>query len=136
MWTEYADKGKGFIIGFATDHTGFNLLKLPGRLGKVSYSDEPVGSALGTILGSEDAGVKGAGGLYRKRMKYAFEREWRVIRMLHRLERHSNGVFLSAFDPERMRDSLSTGLRRRNRATPSRLERCALQARSDQDWRT
>jgi hypothetical protein len=37
-------------------------------------------------------------------MKYAFEREWRSIRMLHRLERCAGGVFLSAFDPASVRE--------------------------------
>jgi hypothetical protein len=32
-------------------------------------------------------------------MKYAFEREWRSIRMLHRMERVAGDVFLSTFDP-------------------------------------
>ena len=94
MWTEYADKGRGFIIGFDTAHPGFEQLKGRGHLGKVSYSDEPIGSALGSLW-NDDA----VGALFRKRMKYAFEREWRSIRMLKRLEHSGGGVFLSAFDP-------------------------------------
>jgi hypothetical protein len=42
MWTEYTDRGKGFVIGFDTEHVGFERLKTPGRLGKVSYSDGPI----------------------------------------------------------------------------------------------
>jgi Protein of unknown function (DUF2971) len=94
MWTEYADKGRGLIIGFDTGHIGFDQLKGRGHLGKVSYSDEPIGSALGSLW-NDDA----VGALFRKRMKYAFEREWRSVRMLHRLERRAGDVFLSAFDP-------------------------------------
>ncbi len=94
MWTEYADKGRGFIIGFDTGHIGFDQLKGRGHLGKVSYSDEPIGSALGSLW-NDDA----VGALFRKRMKYAFEREWRSVRMLHRLQRRAGDVFLSDFDP-------------------------------------
>jgi hypothetical protein len=94
MWTEYAGNGSGFGIGFDTGHTGFEQLKGRGHLGKVYYSDEPIGSALGSLW-NDDA----VGALFRKRMKYAFEREWRAIRMLHRLETHPRGVFLSSFDP-------------------------------------
>ena len=50
--------------------------------------------ALGSLW-NDDA----VGALFRKRMKYAFEREWRSIRMLHRLERVADSVFLSSFDP-------------------------------------
>src|SRR5580704_13958250 len=46
MWTEYAGSGTGFVVGFDTAHAGFERLTTPGRLGKVSYSDEPFGSAL------------------------------------------------------------------------------------------
>jgi Protein of unknown function (DUF2971) len=99
MWTEYADKGRGFIIGFDTGHSGFEQLKGRGHLGKVSYSDEPIGSALGSLW-NDDA----VGALFRKRMKYAFEREWRSIRMLHRLERCPGDVFLSTFDPASVRE--------------------------------
>lgn len=93
MWTEYAGNGRGFGIGFDTAHTGFEQLKGRGHLGKVYYSDEPIGSALGSLW-NDDA----VGALFRKRMKYAFEREWRAIRMLHRLEHRPGGVFLSSFD--------------------------------------
>jgi len=99
MWTEYADKSRGFIIGFDTAHPGFHQLKGRGQIGKVSYSDEPIGSALGSLW-NDDA----VGALFRKRMKYAFEREWRSVRMLHRLERRPGDVFLSAFDPASVRE--------------------------------
>jgi hypothetical protein len=93
MWAEYADTGKGFVVGFSTAHAGFGQLSSPGRIGKVSYSDEPFGSYLG-ILENE-----GVAPLFRKRMKYAFELEWRSIRMLKRLEHNGDNVFLSAFNP-------------------------------------
>lgn len=99
MWAEYANNGKGFVIGFATAHPGFDQLKTPGRLGKVSYSDEPVGSALATFLENESAGL-----MFRKRMRYAFEKEWRTVRMLHRLEHRAGGVFLSAFESASVRE--------------------------------
>jgi hypothetical protein len=95
MWMEYAKNSTGFVLAFDTNHRGFStLLKGQGHVGKMSYSDEPFGSALGTILGDEGAGV-----LFRKRTKYSFEREWRIIRMLKRLERLPGGLFLSEFDP-------------------------------------
>ncbi len=99
MWTEYADQGRGFIIGFGTLHSGIDQLKGRGHLGKVTYSDEPIGSALGSLW-NDDA----VGALFRKRMKYAFEREWRRVRMLKRLERCAGDVFLSPFDPASVRE--------------------------------
>jgi len=99
MWTEYAGNGTGFVVGFDTAHAGFERLKTPGRLGKVSYSDEPFGSALGSLF-NDDA----IGSFFRKRMKYTFELEWRSIRFLHRLERCAGGVFLSSFDPASVRE--------------------------------
>jgi hypothetical protein len=48
MWKEYADNSKGFVLGFDTSHSGLVQQLMPrGRLGKISYSDEPFGSALG-----------------------------------------------------------------------------------------
>ena len=93
MWTEYAGAGKGFVMGFSSAHVGFGLLSSPGKLGKVSYSDEPFGTYLG-ILENE-----GVAPLFRKRMKCALELEWRSIRMLHRLEANGGNIFLSPFDP-------------------------------------
>jgi hypothetical protein len=99
MWTEYGGNAAGFVVGFDTAHAGFERLKTPGRLGRVSYSDEPIGSALGSIF-NDDA----IGSFFRKRMEYAFEREWRSIRFLHRLERCAGAVFLSGFDPASVRE--------------------------------
>jgi len=55
---------------------GFEQLKEPGRIGKVSYSDVPFGTYLGAME------QEGAGIFCRKRTKYAFEGEWRCIRAL------------------------------------------------------
>jgi hypothetical protein len=93
MWQEYADNGRGFVIAFNSVHPGFEMLKQPGRIGKVSYGDEPFGTFLGAMESD------GAGILFRKRTKYAFEREWRSIRFLHRLESRPGDIFVSAFDP-------------------------------------
>jgi hypothetical protein len=93
MWAEYAGAGRGFVVGFHTAHAGFGQLSSPGKLGKVSYSDEPFGTYLG-ILETE-----GVAPLFRKRMKYAFELEWRSIRTLQRLEARGGNIFLSPFDP-------------------------------------
>ena len=94
MWNEYAENGAGFVIGIDPGHISLEQLKGLGRFGKVSYSDEPIGSALGSLY-NED----GVGALFRKRMKYAFEREWRIIRLLTRLESIPGDIFLSAFNP-------------------------------------
>ena len=94
MWREYADNGRGCVIGFETAHPGFSLLTSPGHLGRVDYSDKPFGTFLGTFF-SEGAGV-----FFRKRMKYSFEQEWRSIRGLRRLEHCAGDVYLSRFDPQ------------------------------------
>ncbi|GEM_PF-5690372 len=93
MWREYADNRRGFVIAFSTTDAGFEQLKTPGLIGKVSYSDERYGTFLGTME------AEGAAIFFRKQMKYAFEREWRSIRALQRLEPHPDGIFLSSFDP-------------------------------------
>jgi hypothetical protein len=93
MWKEYANDGRGFALTFNTAHRGFQKLTTPGVFRQVEYSDDPYGTFLGAFF---DHGV---GPLYRKRMKYAFEREWRSIRMLHRLEPHPRDMFFSEFDP-------------------------------------
>jgi hypothetical protein len=93
MWQEYADNERGFVIGFDTAHPGFSLLTSPGRLGKVDYSDKRFGAFLDTYFSH------GAGVFYRKRMRYAFEWEWRSIRALDRLEHCPGDIYLSRFDP-------------------------------------
>ncbi|HXN63864.1 MAG TPA: DUF2971 domain-containing protein [Candidatus Acidoferrales bacterium] len=94
MWSEYAANDTGFAIGFDTNHAEFKRLSTPGKFGKVFYSDEPVGSALASLLTNE-----AAGDMFRKRMKYAFEREWRIVRLLRRLELHGAAIFMSPFNP-------------------------------------
>ncbi len=93
MWSDYAAR-TGFVVAFDTTHNAFETLRSPGILGKVTYSDEP----LGTFLGSH-----GPDAFFRKRAKYAFECEWRSIRALHRLypngEHDGHPVFVSGFDP-------------------------------------
>jgi hypothetical protein len=75
MWREYADHGRGFVVAFDSTHPAFELLRSPGRLGKVEYSDEPISSFLSTY---------GVNTFFRKRTRYAFEQEWRSIRRLVR----------------------------------------------------
>jgi hypothetical protein len=93
MWQSYAATA-GFVIAFDTTHATFDSLKNPGKLGRITYSDEP----LGTFLGSY-----GPEAFFRKRNSYAFEREWRILRAIHRLERRGEHdglpVFVSQFDP-------------------------------------
>ena len=96
MCGEYADNGRGFVLGFDTAHRGFKELRTPGRIGRVHYSDEPFGSFLATF---NDI----AATFFRKRMEYQFEREWRSIRALRHLEQISATVFLSRFDPASVR---------------------------------
>jgi Protein of unknown function (DUF2971) len=97
MWAEYADNGTGFVIAFDTTHPSFSRLKTPGRLGKVKYSDEPLGTFLGMMA------QHGAGFFFRKRMRYALEAEWRSIRALHRLEGQPGEIFLAPFQPSCVR---------------------------------
>jgi hypothetical protein len=93
MWSDYAQR-TGFVVAFDATHGAFDTLRTPGTLGKVTYSDEP----LGTFLGSH-----GPDAFFRKRAKYEFECEWRSIRALHRLdgngEHDGHPVFVSRFDP-------------------------------------
>lgn len=95
MWESYAAHSQGFAVQFDTQHPGFHLLAQPGRLGRVTYADEP----LGTFLGEYDPGA-----FFRKRTKYAFESEWRSIRPISSFTNVIAGdgeepVYLSAFDP-------------------------------------
>jgi hypothetical protein len=97
MWNEYAGEG-GFVIGFDTTHESFNALRLPGLFGRVSYSD----AAFETFLGMME--TEPLAPLFRKRMKYSFEREWRSIRQFKELERHPDVICLSPFDPACVRE--------------------------------
>jgi hypothetical protein len=104
MWEEYADHGRGFVVAFDTTHRGFNMLRQPGRLGKVEYSDEPFPSFLSTY---------GADTFFRKRTRYQFEAEWRSIRAIKRLSevrKTQKGlpIYLSPFDPACIREILIT----------------------------
>lgn len=93
MWDVYAGT-TGFVIAFDTTHPAFEALRNPGKLGRITYSDAP----LGTFLGSY-----GPEAFFRKRLKYAFEREWRVLRAIYHLkergEHDGHHVFVSQFDP-------------------------------------
>jgi hypothetical protein len=100
MWTEYAAIDTGFAICFDTGSAAFVSLKEPGKLGKVEYSDDPLGTFLGLIE------EEGAGIFFRKRMQYAFEQEWRTVRRLIRLDEQEQGVFLSEFNPLCIRELL------------------------------
>jgi hypothetical protein len=93
MRNKYADNSRGYVLSFDTTHPEFERLRVPGRLGKVSYSDKPLGTFLGAMEG------EGAGIFCRKRMKYSFEREWRSIRALELLEYHPLELFFSEFSP-------------------------------------
>ncbi len=102
MWNEYAVKGTGFVIAFQTGNPGFERLRTPGKLGRVDYSDEPFGSYLGAAF------EHGARTFYRKRMKYAFEQEWRCIRMLKHLERNPGEIYVGRFDPAAISEIIIT----------------------------
>jgi hypothetical protein len=98
MWAEYADNSRGFVLAFDTTHPSFAQLRTPGTFGKVEYNDEPFGTVLGALE------REGASGLFRKRIKYAFEAEWRSIRLLKALEKFAGDVYLSSFDPACLRE--------------------------------
>jgi hypothetical protein len=104
MWKEYADHGRGFVVALDTTHKGFTMLRKPGQLGKVEYSDEPFPSFLSTY---------GAETFFRKRTRYQFEAEWRSIRAIKRfsqVRKPKDGppIYLSRFDPECIREILIT----------------------------
>ena len=42
-------------------------------------------------------------------MKYAFEQEWRCIRMLKRLERSAGEIYVGQFDPAAISQVIITG---------------------------
>jgi hypothetical protein len=93
MWQAYAANA-GFVVAFDTRHPAFKSLRNPGKLGKVTYSDRPLGTFIGCY---------GPDAFFAKRAKYAFECEWRSIRALCRLQRigeeKSHPVFVAPFDP-------------------------------------
>jgi hypothetical protein len=93
MWSQYADHDKGFVIGFDTTHAGFRQLTAPMGVSKVSYSSDGFPTFLGMM--GKDAFEP----LYRKRMEYSFEQEWRSIRLLKNLQLHSGETYVSEFDP-------------------------------------
>jgi hypothetical protein len=95
MWGQYASNGKGFVVAFDTRHPTFAFLKSPGLIGEVEYSDTPISSFLGKY---------GASAFFRKRMRYAFEAEWRSVRALSRFEDTVNPgsgptIYLARFSP-------------------------------------
>lgn len=99
MWEDYADRSRGFVLEFDTEHPGFRLLANPGRIGKVSYADEPLHTFLGQY---------GPNAFFRKRTRYAFEREWRSIRATSKFSdvlrvEGRDPIYLSPFDPNSVR---------------------------------
>ena len=95
MWIEYAANRSGFVVAFDTTHPKFSLLRRPGLLGKVEYTDDPISSFLSTY---------GTDTFFRKRTKYSFELEWRSLRSKKRFDHiiaHESGldIYLAPFDP-------------------------------------
>lgn len=95
MWTEYAANRTGFVIAFDTTHPRFSLLRRPGLLGKVEYTDDPIPSFLSAY---------GTDTFFRKRTKYSFEAEWRSLRSKKRFDHviaHDGrlDIYLAPFDP-------------------------------------
>jgi hypothetical protein len=102
MWVEYASGGRGFVVAFDTRHRAFTSLIALGRLGRVDYGDAPMGTFLGSY---------GAAAFFRKRLRYSFESEWRVIRLLTRLrlngsDSDGNTIYLGGFNPDCLRQIL------------------------------
>jgi len=96
MWHEYAENEHGFVVAFNTQHPAFRSLHVPGRIGKVEYSDQPFPSFLSSY---------GANAFFRKRTRYSYEEEWRSIRHTGRFAaeqvRMVDGlpIYLGRFDP-------------------------------------
>ncbi len=104
MWEEYAGHGRGFVVAFDMTHKGFTMLRKPGQLGKVEYSDKPFPSFLSTY---------GADTFFRKRTCYQFEAEWRSVRAIKRfsqVQKPKEGppIYLSPFDPACIQEILIT----------------------------
>jgi hypothetical protein len=93
MWNEYAQSGTGFVISFDTTHEGFRKMTAPMSIHKVTYS----GEGFPTFLGMVETNPFEP--LYRKRLNYSYEQEWRSLRLLKDLEPHPNDVFLASLDP-------------------------------------
>lgn len=93
MWSEYASKGVGFVIGFDTTHAEFRKLTAPMGVLKIFYSTEGFPTFLGMMQKNPFAP------LYRKRMQYSYEQQWRSLRLLKDLEQHSGEVYVAQFDP-------------------------------------
>jgi hypothetical protein len=100
MWTEYACRDTGFVIGFDTAHPEFKNLAppKPGTWGKVLYSGEGIPTFLGMM---ERYPFEP---LFRKRTKYLFEQEWRSLRLFKDLDQVSKEIFCSPFDPACVRE--------------------------------
>jgi hypothetical protein len=102
MWNRYAQDGRGFVIEFNTLHPGFALLRTPGIVGKVEYSDAPIPSFLSAY---------GVSAFFQKREQYRYEAEWRSIRAKGRFKniiRPENGpaIYLSPFSPACVKEIL------------------------------
>lgn len=100
MWTEYACRETGFVIGFDTAHPGFKHLAPPkfGVWGKVIYNSDGIPTFLGMM---EKYPFEP---LFRKRMQYSFEQEWRSLRLFKNLDEISKGISCSSFDPACVRE--------------------------------
>jgi hypothetical protein len=105
MWNLYASNGQGFVVTFDTRHPTFRLLKSPGLIGGVEYSDEPIPSFLSRY---------GASAFFRKRTRYNFEAEWRSVRALSRFKNVINpeegpAIYLANFNPACIKGILVLG---------------------------
>ena len=74
------------------------LLGSTGKVGRVDYTDERIGSFLGNY---------GAHVFFRKRLQYKFESEWRVLRRLDSLEKKGE-TYLGSFGPSTLRSVIIT----------------------------
>ena len=97
MWNQYTSNGKGFVVAFDTKHPSFPVLKSPGLLGGIEYSDEPISSFLSKY---------GATAFFQKKTQYSFEAEWRIVRPLHRFKdkdilnpQSGPAIYLAWFNP-------------------------------------
>ena len=96
MWRRYAGQGKGFVVAFDTRAPSFSILRSRGIIGQVEYNDEPYSSMLSAY---------GASSFFRKRRRFEFEAEWRILRAISKLDHRGtdgNGfpICLGPFNPE------------------------------------
>lgn len=96
MWAHYAANHTGFVFEFDDGHPWFWAPRPDGddcgNLRKVNYSDQPSSLNLSELKATEV--------FYTKATKWAYEKEWRIIRPLAESSmRLGSGIFLFGMPP-------------------------------------